>query len=79
MADERDYRIRMDICLPPEAVNHAASIRQALLPFLQHGVVIKEGEDNEERGFIDVERCGHRLGLPCDKIARWEVDRGKVI
>lgn len=79
MADERDYRVRMDLCLPPEAVNYADQIRQALTPFIQYGVVINEGQDNEEGGYIEIERCGHRTGLPCEKIARWEVGRGRVI
>ena len=79
MVDNRDWRIKMDITLPLEAQNHTDQIKDALLPFLQYGVVINEGQDNEERGYIEVERCGHRLKLPCDKIARWEVGKGKVI
>ena len=79
MADNRDFRIRMDLCLPPEAVNYADQIKEALTPFLKYGVVISEGKENEERGFIEIERCGHRLHLPCTKIARWEVGKGKVL
>ena len=78
MADERDFRIRMDLALPPQAQNYANQIRDALAPFLQYGVVINEGLDNEERGYIEVERCGHRIDEACEKIARWEVGRGKV-
>ena len=77
--DNRDIRVRMDITLPPEAQNYADEIRDALTPFLQHGVVINEGQDIEERGFIDIERDGHRLGEGCEKIARWEVGRGRVL
>lgn len=79
MPDNRDFRIKMDITLPPQAVNHADAIRDALTPFLQYGVVINEGQDNEERGYIDVERCGHRVDESCEKIARWEVGRGRVL
>jgi len=79
MADEMDYRIRMDIALPPEAFDYADQIRDALLPFMKHGVVINEGKPNEERGFIDVERCGHSFGVPCRKLARWEVGIGRVL
>lgn len=75
----RDFRIRMDITLPPEAATYADQIRDALSPFLQHGVVIHEGLPNEERGFIDVERCGHRIDESCERIARWEVGRGRVV
>lgn len=77
--DNRDFRIRMDITLPPEAENHRDKIKDALLPFMQYGVVINEGLPNEERGYIDIERCGHRIGEPCDKIARWEIGKGKVL
>lgn len=77
MAD-KDLRIRMDITLPPEAAQYADELRSALIPFLRHGVVIHEGQENEERGFISVERCGHRVGQSCQEIARWEVGRGRV-
>ena len=79
MADNRDFRIRMDIALPPAAAGHAGAIRDALTPFLQHGVVIHEGESNEERGFISVERCGHRIGEECTIVERYEVGAGQVI
>lgn len=75
---DREYRIRIDIALPPQAANYAGQIRDALTPFLQYGVVINEGTPTAERGFIDIERCGHSLGLPCEEVARWEVGRGKV-
>jgi len=78
MTDKRDFRIRMDICLPYTAENYVDQIRDALTPFLQHSVVINEGADNEERGYIDTERCGHRMGKPCTRLARWEAGRGRV-
>ena len=78
MANERDFRIRMDLTLPPQAQNYSEQIKNALIPFLQYGVVINEGLDNEERGYIEVERCGHRVNKACEIIARWEVDKGKV-
>ena len=78
MADERDYRIRLDLSFPPEARQYAERIRDALLPLYQNAVVINEGGDNEERGYIEVERCGHRIGEACEVIARWEVGKGKV-
>lgn len=74
----KDFRIRMDMTLPPQAQSYADEIKDALAPFLQYGVVINEGQDNEERGYIEVERCGHRIGESCEVIARWEVGRGKI-
>ena len=79
MADKRDFRIRVDLTLPPEAANHVEQIKAALEPFVQNAVIINEGLPNEERGFIEVERCGHRIGEGCEHIARWEVGRGRVI
>jgi len=79
MVDERDFRVTMDLCLPPNAASRAEEIRDALTPFIRYGVVIKEGTQAEERGFIEVIRCGHRIGEACEKLARWEVGRGKVI
>ena len=76
---EKDYRIRMDITLPSNAKNYADQIKDALAPFIQYGVVINEGGTIEERGFIIVERCGHRIGESCEVIARWEVGRGRVL
>ena len=76
--DNRDFRIRMDITLPPEAENRSTEIKDALLPFLQYGVIVNEGQSNEERGFVDVERCGHRIGEECTRLARWEVGKGRV-
>jgi len=79
MLDNKDFRIRMDLCLPPESINYANQIRDALTPFIQYAVVINEGLANEERGYIEIERCGHRIGEACEKIARWEVGIGRVL
>jgi hypothetical protein len=78
---EKDFRIRMDITLPPTAANHSDEIRDALIPFLQYGVVINQGQPTEERGYIEIERCGHRFDppQPCEVIAKWVVGEGRVI
>ena len=78
MADLRDYRLRVDLAFPPEVAEYAKQIRDLLTQLYTHAVVINEGATNEERGFIEIERCGHRLGLPCDVVERWEVGRGQV-
>lgn len=83
MADNRDDRIRINLTLPPEVrENHPEKLdelRDLLLKALDMAVVINEGLPNEERGFIEVERCGHRIGEPCEVLARWETGKGKVI
>ena len=77
--DKRDIRVRIDLCFDPKQKAKADQLKALIEPFLAGAVVINEILPNEERGYIDVERCGHRLGLACDKVERWEVKRGKVI
>lgn len=79
MADNRDFRIRIDLCFPPEQKAKADQLRDLIEPFLNSVVVINENKPEEERGFIDVELCGHRLQLPCNKIFRHEVGRERKI
>ena len=77
--DLRDYRLRVDLTFPPEVKQYADELRDILIKLYTHAIVINEEQLNEERGFIDIERDGHRLGLSCDIIARWEVGKGRVI
>ena len=81
--DNRDDRIKIDLALPPEIriqySDKLIELKNILLQAIEVAVVINEGQFNEERGFISHERCGHRIGEPCEEIARWEVGRGKVI
>lgn len=74
-------RVRLDLAFPITNQSQAEQLRDALIPFTQYAVVIKEGANNEERGFIDVEKCYHDESptKPCEKVARWEVGKGKVI
>lgn len=79
MADERDFRLIIDLTFPPALKGSADQLRELLLQLYLQAVVINEGLANEERGFIDLQRCGHRLGLSCETIGRWEVGKGRVI
>ena len=79
MPDERDFRIRMDLSFPPTAQSHAEQIRDLLLTLYSNVIIIQDETNVEERGYIDVERCGHNLDIGCETIARWEVGRGRVI
>ncbi len=74
MADNRDYRIRMDLSFPPEAKQHMEKIRDALLPLYRNAIDINPDKPNEEKGFISVERCGHRIGESCEIIERYDVE-----
>ena len=74
MADDRDLRVRLDLTFPPQFEGIARGIFTFAQQQIGKAVVINEGQDNEERGFVDFVRCGHRLGLPCDKLERQEVE-----
>ncbi len=80
---EKDDRIKIDLAFPPEIRQQypekLVDLRDLLLQALNVAVIINEGLDNEERGYISFERCGHRIGLPCEVIARYEVGKGRVI
>ncbi len=45
-----------------------------------NAIIINEGQENEERGYFEVEDCGHNDVPPtlCVKAERWEAGRGKV-
>lgn len=77
--DKRDIRIRIDLCIPPEKEGVVMQLKTLLEPFLKEAIIINEHKSNEERGYIDVERCGHRLGISCEKVERWEVGKGKML
>jgi len=82
MADDRDFRIKQDLTVPARVAidnpDKVQELRDILGWFFEQAVVINEDQLNEERGFIDLERCGHRLEQSCERIERWEVGRGKV-
>jgi hypothetical protein len=74
-------RVRTDLAFEIANQAQAIALRDAIVPFYTHAVVINEGEDNEERGYISAENCGHDEDppVPCVEIARWEVGRGRVV
>ena len=70
------FRLRMDLAFDnQDALNDL--LEEAERRYTQ-AIIINEGHDNEERGYFEVEECHHDTGEPCEKIARWEVGRGKV-
>lgn len=71
--DLRDYRLRIDMTFPPEAKVYADELQEVLTRLYKYAVRINEGADNEEVGYIWLERCGHRLGLPCTTIKKVEI------
>ncbi|KKL23313.1 hypothetical protein LCGC14_2426650, partial [marine sediment metagenome] len=77
--DNRDIRVRIDLTIPIGRKARAEALRDAIQPFIQYAKNINEGLDNAEMGHVTVEKCGHSQGLPCEVIARWEVDKGRTI
>lgn len=71
------YKISLVLHFPDEAPIQRA--RDFLLPLYQNAIVINGGQDNEERGFIELERCAHDEQERCETLARWEVGKGKVL
>ncbi len=76
------YRLRLDLTFPTSAT--VADLQQAktlLAPFFQNAIVVNEGQDNEERGFIELQECHHDESPPvsCNILELWEVGRGQVI
>ena len=70
------YKISLELHFEEEATIQQA--KDQLLPLYQNAIVINEGQENEERGFIELQHCLHDIGEPCVKLARWEVGRGRV-
>jgi len=76
------YRIKMDLSFPDEAtLTDLENARALIAPLFQASVVVNEGEDFEERGFVELEKCFHDETpiKPCVILERWETGRGKVI
>lgn len=74
MADERDFRVKLDIAFGPDDAAYAKELIQLVLPYLRQGQVLSQG-----LGYVQNERCGHRLGVACTITDKWEVGVGKVV
>lgn len=73
------YRLVMAIQV--ENLPQIKAVRAALLPFVTHNVPIHPGEDNEEPGFIQLEKCYHDEDptAPCTLLFRWDGIRGVTL
>ena len=77
-------RIRCDIVYQPDGEDEAPELYDLIEEArkrIDAGVVINEGDDNEERGYFSVEECRHNEipNAPCTVRERWETGRGQVI
>jgi len=73
MADLRDFRVKIDLCFPPEMQVQAEELYTLALKLSAKAVNINDTKDNEEKGFVYMERCGHRLGISCTRILSKQV------
>jgi len=65
------YRVRLDLSFANEA--DAQSLMAYAKNLSDKAVSINEGEVNEEISYIDIHRCRHDEGLPCEKPERIEI------
>lgn len=77
-------RIRCDIVYESDSEGEAPELYDLIEEARKRvdaGVVINEGQDNEERGYFSVEGCLHdeTPSGPCVVIEKWETGRGQVI
>lgn len=57
------------------------ALRDALTPFAQHNIVINPGLENQEPGFIELQRCHHDEipTKPCEVLFRWDGVNGITV
>lgn len=79
MADERDFRVRCDMVFSPDKQGIAIGLMQHIVNLMDKAININEGHTYEEISATETERCGHRLGIPCEVIEKWQKSRGKVV
>ena len=74
MADDRDFRIRIDLTFPPSKEGVARGLLLHIQNQMDEAVNINPGADNEEAGYCSLERCGHRIDKPCEVIENHYVE-----
>ena len=74
MADNRDFRIRCDLCFPPEYEGVAKGLIRHLWNQIEKAININPDKENEEGGYCHLERCGHRIGQLCTLIENHNVE-----
>jgi hypothetical protein len=73
MADLRDFRVRIDLTFPPECQKEAEQLQILAEKLSVKAININADKENMETSYVDIERCGHRLGLPCEKITHKDI------
>ena len=71
---ERDFRIRCDLCFPPEQEGVARGLLAHIWNQMDKAININPGAENEEISYCSFERCGHRIDEPCELIENHTVE-----
>ncbi len=77
-------RFRADIVYEPDGQGESPELYDLIEEArkrIDAGIVINEGEANEERGYFFVEECNHNETptKPCVVREKWETGKGRVI
>jgi len=67
------YRVKIDLSF--EQREHAQEIMDFASARSGNAVSIREGSEEEEISYCDLELCGHDEGLPCTRLDRIEIRR----
>lgn len=71
--DNRDFRVRIDLDFDPANEGVARGLFNHAVAQIAKAVNINPGSDSQEIGYVSLERCGHRIGEPCEVTEREEV------
>ena len=67
------YRVRLDLAFADST--NPGKVRDHGKKLLSKAVIINEGQENEERGYIMVEKCYHDEdpAKPCELLGTWQI------
>lgn len=70
---DRDFRIRIDLNFDSANERVARGLYRHAVAQIAKAINVNGIDITKEVGYVSLERCGHRLKLPCDEIERQEV------
>lgn len=68
------YRIKIDLAFTND--DSPFDILEKALDVIDQAIVINPDQDNEERGYVTLEKCYHDEDptKPCEVIKKWQVE-----
>ena len=73
MPDNRDFRVKVDLTFDSSNEGVARGLFNHAVAQIAKAVNIHPGNDWQEIGFVELERCGHRIAESCSIIEKKEV------